>query len=232
MINRIIENQVHYIKKACIPLGNLLWRTITGAQVPVYTEFRTMLSPKERLFLYNSAASRPRKSTVVEIGTYAGGSTYFLAHGAKKSESKVYGIDPFESYKDRQISEGDNSKFLGKLHRKPTLHEVKKNLSRTGVAKEVDLIQGFSTEVAQAWNNGKVDFLWIDGNHNMAAIDYYNWKPHLSENAIVAFHDTRFPKYGKERVTRDVEAIIDSENIRDIQNVRSITSFQLNKQRN
>jgi Methyltransferase domain len=56
-------------------------------------------------------------------------------------------------------------------------------------------IEAFSHAAAGKWNT-PIDFLLIDGDHSEGAVeqDWNDWHPHVVDNGIIAFHDSRlFP---------------------------------------
>lgn len=187
------------------------------------------LSRAEGAMLYTFASELPAGSIIVEIGTLRGKSTAYLGLGAQKSDSKVYAVDPFDSEIDRQMFEVDSSKYLID-ERKLSREAVRENLDSLGLCKTVELIQGFSTDVAKGWVKGRVDFLWIDGNHQQAKQDWDSWKPHLSDDARVSFHDSH-PIYAPEwqTVLGTVRGIVERENVYDLEQINSMTSFRVRK---
>ena len=60
---------------------------------PQFFHIFTHLTKKERLLLYKLALSLPKESIVVEIGSYLGASSSFLAVAIKERDGKVYCID-------------------------------------------------------------------------------------------------------------------------------------------
>jgi hypothetical protein len=51
--------------------------------------------------------------------------------------------------------------------------------------------QGDSVEVAKNYKDGKIDVLFIDGDHSYPGChrDIEAWIPHLKENGVILFHD-------------------------------------------
>ena len=50
---------------------------------------------------------------------------------------------------------------------------------------------GDSVEVAKQWNHGKIDILFIDGDHshNGCHRDIEAWYPYMKKNGMILFHD-------------------------------------------
>jgi len=187
-----------------------------GREISTYTEVPTMLTLDQRYLLFEAAKSLPTGSNIVEIGCYAGGSAIFLGMGAMGSGSHVYSVDPFE---------WNNEK--GCLRHKPSFEDVSATMRRYQLDDWVTLIQAYSTQIAESWDRGPIALLWIDGDHTQAKADFDAWKPHLKRGAVVAFDDSNFPKYGVEKATEDVEAIVSSESVWNIQRIHGTTAFKL-----
>ena len=97
-------------------------------------------------------------------------------------------------------------------------------LVENGFGDRVTLLEGYSQEVAAEWDGTKIDFLWIDGNHEQALKDYLDFKPFLNPGARVAVHDAH-PRYGYADVVRDVKEIFKNDaEWRDMEHVKSIIS--------
>lgn len=51
--------------------------------------------------------------------------------------------------------------------------------------------QGDSKQVADLWQNGKIDVLFIDGDHTYEGCkaDIDSWYPHMAKDGVMLFHD-------------------------------------------
>jgi hypothetical protein len=126
------------------------------------------------MFLEKSLRSlRAIGGAVVEIGSYLGKSTIYLA----RTGEIIYAVDPHKG----EFSGGKT---------KPTLPEFQKNLNKAGVSALVKPIVKTSEEANRTWKS-PVKFLFIDGLHDEvhAQQDFELWSRHLSPNGIVAMHD-------------------------------------------
>lgn len=115
----------------------------------------------------------PKTGAIVEIGSYCGKSTMWLAQGRET----VYAIDPHKG----DVSGGKT---------RPTLPEFLENLRRAGLAEYVKPIVHTSKKAAEEWKK-PVKFLFIDGLHDEAHAleDFSLWNPFVVEGGIVAMHD-------------------------------------------
>ena len=203
--------------------ANAFEKKVWGRKLDVHYNFDMLSASSEREYLFNIASNLKKNSNILEIGTYRGGFTLFLSKGAEISKSKVYSIDPFDICPERQLCESDGSFFCTSSLRKPSLEEVKRNLTSNGVNGNMELIQGFSLEVSHHWNRPNIDFLFIDGNHKQAKQDYLSWRPHLNQGALVAFHDSNHPYYGRQDVTEDVSFLRDKGHLKLLDRHHSIS---------
>lgn len=149
------------------------------------------LSIDEAYFLYQMAKSGPGKGRIVEIGSWMGKSTVFLAFGSKVAKrEKVIAIDPH------------NGEYSGQKRKsKPTLEIFIKNLTLTGVKDWVIPYIKTSRLAAEHWK-GKIRFLFIDGLHDYQHVleDFRLWEPNVIDGGIIALHDAYHGYEGPEKV--------------------------------
>lgn len=135
---------------------------------------QTHLTKEEKYKLYK--LSSLKKGVAVEIGSYLGSSSCFIALARKKKPGGM--LFCVDTWQNDAMSEGAKDTFL-------TFLENTQNFS--------DIIRpqrGKSAEVAAVWE-GPVDFLFIDGDHSYEGVraDVEAWFPKLSSGALVVFHD-------------------------------------------
>jgi len=150
------------------------------------------LEAQEGRLLYHLAAEADPAGRIVEIGSWHGRSTIWLAAGAQAGRgAHVVAIDPHV---------GTHLRTAGET----TERVLRMNLERAGVADQARILVRTSEQAAAEWS-GPVSLLWIDGDHEYesARRDYLLWEPHLMPDAVVALHDT-FVWPGPERVVREL----------------------------
>lgn len=143
------------------------------------------LSGHEGLLLHELARSQRAKSgVIVEIGSYCGKSTIYLALG----DQQVYAIDPHKG------------KFSGGTST-PTYKQFINNIRHAGVAKFIRPIVKTSKAAAPSWKSA-IKLLFIDGLHDEkhASQDYMLWSRHVTSGGIVAMHDAFCAWEGAEKV--------------------------------
>jgi predicted O-methyltransferase YrrM len=117
---------------------------------------------------------------IVEIGSWKGYSTIWLANGSKDGlRNKVYAIDP---HTGAEI----HKQMYGAVD---TYNDFLKNIKETGVSDVVIPIRLKSEDAVKDWDNS-IGLLWIDGDHMAADKDFDMWYPFVKEGGIIALHDT------------------------------------------
>lgn len=165
------------------------------------------LSISEGSFLEQSSKKTEKiDGSVVEIGSFCGKSTIWLAQG----KNKVYSIDPHKG------DVGEEEKYP------PTYRMFIKNLKTAHVHRSVVPIVKTSEEAARKWNK-KIKLLFIDGLHDEknAQTDFLLWSKFLVNGGIVLIHDSYKRWCGSEKVA--VKYIINSAQFYKIGTVGSIT---------
>jgi predicted O-methyltransferase YrrM len=140
--------------------------------------------------LYELAARGPGEGDIVEIGSFIGNSTIFLAAPGR---DRVHAVDPHDDQSMTQVP-GSSS----------TSEEFLSNLDAYGVRDRVEYHRETSARAAAAWDGSPVRLLFIDGLHTYEAVmaDYHAWAPHLAAQHVVLFDDYLWPAV--ERAVREL----------------------------
>lgn len=153
------------------------------------SELRGLIPDEVGEALYELAASVPADQAIVEIGSFKGKSTCYLAAGAKAGEgAKVWAVDPWDT-------PGNVTGRFG-FAEASTREAFEAQLRSARVWSRVTPLQGFSLDVAVKWSGPPIGLLFVDGDHSEAAVraDFEAWKRHLAPGAVVAFDDLDTPK--------------------------------------
>ncbi len=148
------------------------------------SEIDGWLSDSEGELLFKLAKNVPSGRAIVELGSWKGKSTVWLAKGTEAGQrNKVYSIDPHSRSK-AHISERERNTYPAFLT----------NLNKAGVQNAVVPLVTTSGKAAKCWRK-KVGLLWIDASHEYQDVkhDLLCWKRYLLPGAIVAFHDCDKP---------------------------------------
>jgi predicted O-methyltransferase YrrM len=145
--------------------------------------------------LYEIARAYAHLGPVVEIGTYCGKSTIYLAAAVLGSKQRVVTVDHHHGSEENQSGWEYHDPLLvdprtGLLD---TLPAFRATLSDSGLEEQVIAVVGRSAEVAALWR-APIGMLFIDGGHTdeAAQADYEGWAPWVTMGGALAIHDV-FP---------------------------------------
>jgi len=119
---------------------------------------------------------------IVEVGSWKGKSTIWLASGSKEGHSvKVHAIDP-------HTGSPEHGKTSGPVW---TFEEFQRNIKRTGIDDLVVPHVDYSTLAARTFTE-PVELAFIDGLHEYEGVkdDFEAWFPKVVDGGTMAFHDT------------------------------------------
>jgi len=145
-----------------------------------------MISPDSGKLLYALCVAQAESGNVVEVGSWQGRSTSFLARATSHSgNGKFFAIDHFLGNEGKEASYVVGAKDLSDLRR-----GFEDNMRSVGLWDHVTLLDMPNTEAASLVS-GPVRFLFIDGDHTEAGVeaDISLFWPLLTPNAIVVFDD-------------------------------------------
>ena len=141
------------------------------------------LTHREGVELYELARRCSALGVIVEIGSWHGRSTVWLAHGSLAgSGSKVFAVDPHTGSSEHRALSGDVW----------TYDDFRRNIEDAGVGGHVVPLVETSARAAAAFEE-KAGLVFIDGAHDYASVraDWELWSPYLVDGGVLAFHDTR-----------------------------------------
>jgi hypothetical protein len=120
-------------------------------------------------------ASLPDPARIIEIGTYEGNSLVAMLRGlAHHEDAHIWTID----LSDR--TEADDT------------------VAMSGLAADryTRIVRG-SFDVAQNWDEGPVDLVFVDGDHSESGVrsDIRAWSPHVKVGGLMVFDDFQTPNY-------------------------------------
>jgi predicted O-methyltransferase YrrM len=157
------------------------------------------MPPEEGEALYAAGIKGAEIGVLVEIGTYCGKSTIYLAAAARRYGRKVVTVDHHRGSEEHQVGwEYHDAELVdphvGKLD---TLPAARRTWHDAGVEDDVIAVVGRSSDVAALWHtsaSNPVGLVFIDGGHTEAAAqaDYEGWSKHVSPGGLLAIHDV-FP---------------------------------------
>lgn len=151
----------------------------------------TRLTLCERMLLCSLARKISDHGVIVEIGSFLGASSCFLAEGSKEKRATVYCID---TWMNDAMSQAKSDTF----------REFSTNCSMYG--KRIVPLRGFSDDVAKGFFH-PIDLLFIDGDHSYEGCnrDIKAWLPKVRNGAVVVFHDYGWAEGVQRAVTEAIK---------------------------
>ncbi len=139
--------------------------------------------------LFALAARGPGEGAIVEIGSFMGRSTCWLAAGTQSaSREKVVAVDHFTGSPEHQPGASHAVKEIA--DEGTTYRRFQENVRAAGLEEWVEARRAGSLEAVKNWK-GPIRLLFIDGDHSYEAsrADFDAWTPHLVSGGVVALHD-------------------------------------------
>ena len=153
-----------------------------------------MPSP-EGLAQFDAAVGYAPRGPVLEIGSYCGKSTIYLAAAARAVGQLVVTVDHHRGSEEHQPGWEYHDPALvdpatGRLD---TLPRLRATLAAVGLEDHVVVVVGRSADVARLWGT-PLGLVFIDGGHTeqAAVTDYRSWAPWVARGGALAIHDV-FP---------------------------------------
>jgi hypothetical protein len=147
------------------------------------------LNPIDGYVLQQIAAFGPETGEIVEIGSFMGLSTCWLALGSKKANrEKVTAVDHFKGSPEHQQGARGECRVL--VDEGTTFNRFLENIRCAGVEDWVTPVVSDSVGAASGWNR-PIRFLFIDGIHSYEGSknDFEAWSPFVVQHGLIGFHD-------------------------------------------
>ena len=149
----------------------------------------------EGLALHAAALDAARLGPIVEIGTWCGKSSIYLAAAARARGTVLFTVDhhrgseenqPGQLYHDARFDDPAGGGV-------DTLPHFRRTMTRAGLDDCLVAVVGRSELVARHWHQ-PLGAVFIDGGHSAAAAhaDYDCWAPHVVAGGLLLVHDV-FP---------------------------------------
>jgi hypothetical protein len=138
-------------------------------------------------------------AVIVEIGSFFGSSTVFLAGSRKlKGAGSVHCVDPFDGSGD-SYSVPHYEAIIGALSARCPREHFDANIRAAGLSDWVQVHPGRAEEIAAGWT-APIDLLILDGDQSPAGARaaYDNFSPWLKLGGVIALHNSDPREYGPE----------------------------------
>jgi len=154
---------------------------------------------EEAKALARTAYSLEGDAVIVEIGSFFGSSTVFLAGSRKlKGAGKVHCVDPFDGSGDSFSVPHYNAIILAFGARSPREH-FERNIRSADLSDWIEVHQGTAEQIATNWTRA-IDLLIFDGDQSPSGVRaaYDGWSPWLKPGGVIALHNSSPREYGPE----------------------------------
>jgi predicted O-methyltransferase YrrM len=158
----------------------------------------THLTKCERLMLYKLGLNQPSKAVMVEIGSYLGASSCFLAAAALEIQgARLHCVDTWEN---EGMSEGSKDTWQDFRYNTRDYQHV------------IEPHRGRSLNIAKAFSH-RIDLIFIDGDHSYEGChgDIANWLPLVKAGGCVVLHDLGWAEGVQKVVSEDLRPLAKKE---------------------
>jgi predicted O-methyltransferase YrrM len=139
--------------------------------------------------LYQLARFHAPVPTIVELGSWKGRSTCWLASGIRdRGEGHVYAVDTWKGTQNEAI----HGELLKDYEPDQLKREFEANLATRGLRDVVTPIVGDSAKAVRQWDPDRpIGVLFIDADHEYSAVrrDFECWSPFVTEGGFIVFDD-------------------------------------------
>ena len=191
-----------------------------------FNSVKGFIDHNEGICLYNYALNSSKKGPILEIGSYCGKSTIYIATAAKKYSGCVYSVDHHTGSEENQVGweYHDIELFDEETGRINSFPEFMRNLRKANLLDTVVPIVSDSSLVSRYWKI-PLSMVFIDGGHTMEAAfnDFNNWKDKIIKGGILAIHDV-FPNHddGGRPPYEIYRKALSEENFKEVEAVKSL----------
>lgn len=147
------------------------------------------LEPNDGGVLYQLARFVAPTASVVELGSWKGRSTAWLAHGLRdRGSGRMVAIDTWAG----TLNEPDHARRLAGYGPDQLFEEFRANLRGFGLESLVEPWRMTTLEAARRWDRGvSIGLLHIDADHAYDGVraDFEHWSPFVVRGGLVVFDD-------------------------------------------
>ena len=147
----------------------------------------------ERGYLFQLASDLPENAQVIEVGSWMGASTCFIAGGLKGAQAKILAVDNFQGLSTCGEDAAWYNRHFRRLGSNSTLEIFQANFAALGFTPRSEPVVNDSLAAAKqlAAKRGNIDFIFIDGDHSYEACqaDIRAWLPFVKPGGVMAFHE-------------------------------------------
>lgn len=150
------------------------------------------LDPDEGEALFRCALEAAELGPVLEVGSYCGKSTVYLAAACKAQGVSLYAVDHHRGSEEHQPCEEyhDESLFDEQAGLMDSFREFRQTIRAAELEDTVVPVVSSSKVAAHNWAT-PLSMVFIDGGHSLEAAmtDYRSWVGHIVKGGLLAIHD-------------------------------------------
>ncbi|MCH9691253.1 MAG: class I SAM-dependent methyltransferase [Gammaproteobacteria bacterium] len=150
------------------------------------------LADAEGEALYYRAGETSDLGACLEVGSYCGKSTIYLASACKLMNNILFAVDHHRGSEEHQPGEEyhDNALYDSNAQCMDSFRSFRHNIRAAQLDDWVVPIVAPSVVASRRWNT-PLGMVFIDGGHSLEAAmtDYRGWSRHILPGGILAIHD-------------------------------------------
>jgi predicted O-methyltransferase YrrM len=184
------------------------------------------LDEEEGRCLYEIALEAGHMGPCLEIGSYCGKSTLYLAAACQENNAILFSIDHHRGSEEQQPGEAyfDPDLFDPQSGGVDTFKAFRTTIERGGLEATVVPLVSRSEVAARQWAT-PLSLVFIDGGHSMeaACTDYNAWHPHILTGGFLLIHDIfSDPSQGGQAPYHIYKLAIDSGHFKKVKMVKTL----------
>lgn len=159
--------------------------------LPPNPDVQGFLDDNEGAYLHTLAEQAATEGPILEVGSWCGRSTIWLAAAAQRHQTVVFALDHHRGSEEHQPGEMfHDSHLIDDTGRVDTFSAFRRNIASSGLDDWVVPIVTSSETLARFWQT-PLGMLFIDGGHSLdaALTDWRGFAQWLRPGGILAIHD-------------------------------------------
>ena len=139
--------------------------------------------------MYQMALAQTASPVIVELGSWKGRSTAWLASGVRdRGTGYVVAVDTWKG----TPGESKHTDLLKGYAPEQLFDEFTANMAHLGLTERIEAWRMTTLEAARRWDRGPIiSILHVDAGHEYADVrtDFEHWAPHVAPGGFIVFDD-------------------------------------------
>jgi predicted O-methyltransferase YrrM len=143
------------------------------------------------ILLYMLALNFTPNDTIVELGSWKGTSTVWLASAIKDKsnpQGRVYAVDTWEGSNNEEA----HRELLKNYDKDQLYNEFLNNMEKAGFSEVIVPLRGDTVKISREWRiDLPIGILHIDASHEYEDVrrDFELWSPYVAKGGFIVFDD-------------------------------------------